>query len=220
MRRFYRLLSPAIAFAAVGALLLALAAFEKLGFRGGLTVAGVYALALQCGLAAFLVTAIDDLLERRLVSGDSHGWLGGMLTAADAGDNMRRALLRFYVRPMGPAFLLSFGLAASVSTIAFGALDQPSLARSLQIGSLTVRLSEFTSALIVVVVGALTWRTGGYGYFGWVAGLCLGSALAQISLDPVVIPSTTLVSWLGLACGLVCAGLVRMAWRRKRALGR
>ena len=61
MARLYRLLSPSLVFAVAGLATLATGEWPWTQFRGGLTVVGLYAFALQLVLSALLISAIDDL---------------------------------------------------------------------------------------------------------------------------------------------------------------
>jgi hypothetical protein len=86
MNRFYRLMSPAVAFSTVGTMLMFIAPLPTFRLYGGLATAGAYTMLIQVVLTSLLVVGIDDLHSQKRV------WSGSLLEAADTSYGLRRAL--------------------------------------------------------------------------------------------------------------------------------
>lgn len=225
MARLLRLLTPGIVFAILGVITFGSDKWPWLHVRGGLTTIGLYALALQIVLSALLISAIDDLsgggptLLRR--SGRS---TGGLVDISARPISFSRALMESYRRPFLPVFLFGFGLAASLSALAVGAFQEQSMPHDLVFGRLGIHRSELVmTAVLVLGACLLSWR-GSRGYFGWVIGVALATAIGQIVFVPYTNVHQTLAGWGYLMLGLCLLRLIVLAVvllsRRGRRPGR
>ncbi|OLF15044.1 hypothetical protein [Actinophytocola xanthii] len=208
--RLYRLSSPAIAFTVIGALLLLLAPVAQPTVRGGLPTLAGYALALQVVLTLFLLAAIDDLQDPKMLA-------AGRAQAAENSFDIRRAVLTFYVGKGLPAASLGFGVAASMTALAIGVLDRD-LADLYHYGMLVgIRPSEIAMSALLLVTAVAQLRRLGNGFFGWCGGFALGSVLAQVRLDATVAVDITVLGWTVLTVALwVLGGLAGMVGSRRR----
>jgi hypothetical protein len=225
MARLLRLLTPGIVFAILGVLTFGTEKWPWFHVRGGLTTIGLYALALQIVVSALLIFAIDDLsgggpaLLRRSGRG-----IGGLVDISAQPISFSRALMESYRRPFLPVFLFGFGLAASLSALAVGSFQEQSLPHDFLFGSLGVHRSELVMAAVLVLGAGLLWRSGGRGYFGWVIGVALATAIGQIVFVPFTNVHRTLEGWGYLMLGLCVLRLIVLAVvllsRRGRRPGR
>jgi len=200
MARLYRLLSPGIIFTILGLIVLATGIWPWFHLRGGLVTVGLYALALQTVLSALLISAIDD----RSGSGLWHRVgrpAGELLKISARSISFSRALIEFYRRPFWPAFLLGFGLAASLSAFSVGVFQETTSVAD-YVESLGMRHSEALLGVVLVLGAVLLWWRGGRSYFGWVIGVCLAAATGQVVFAAGTIFNQTVVSWGGLMIGL------------------
>lgn len=176
MRRRLRLAAPAIAFAAVGAVLLFFGPYPDMRLKGGFATSGAYALALQLVLASFLLAFIDDLQEplprERPVRG--HFLTSGEVVPED----IRRALLQFYLSSPLAALLLAFGLALSLGVLLSGLLDGATYAPRLIDSGLP--RSAVAMGVLLLLTSLAQLRAPRAGFPGWCVGFAAGSALAQI----------------------------------------
>lgn len=201
MTRLYRLLSPGIIFSIIGAIVLANGQWPWLQLRGALTTVGLYALALQIVLSALLISAIDDLSGSGLWYRAGRG-TGMLLKISTRPISFWRAAVEFYRRPFWPAFLLGFGLAASLSAFTVGVFREDSRPFVYFIASVGMHLSEATLGVVVMLGAALMWWRGGASYYGWVIGVCLATAAGQVVFGFNTSLEATVVSWGALMIGL------------------
>lgn len=174
--RRLRLAGPAIAFAAVGGILLVFGPYPEMRLRGGFTTSGAYALALQVVLALFLLAVVDDLQQPLPKQRSGRGRLFAIGRVAPA--NLRTALLQFYLSNPLAALFLSFGLAASLGVLLSGLLDGEWYAPMLLDSGLA--RSAVPMAALLVVTSLAQLPTPGAGLPGWCVGFAAGSCLAQI----------------------------------------
>lgn len=216
MARLRRLLSPGITFAIIGALVFVTDQWSWFHLRGGLTTIGLYALAIQILLSAVLLSAIDDLsgdgsaLPRRR----SGRGAGGLIAISTRPVSFSRVLVEFYRRPFLPIFLLGFGLAASLSAFLVGFFQEPSVVDDLVGGSLGIHQSEAAMGVVLALgAGLLCWR-GSRGYFGWVIGVTLATAIGQILFVPYTSVHRTVTGWGYFMVGLCLLRLIVLgvAW--------
>jgi len=223
MARLYRLLAPGFVFACLGLVVLLAGKWSWFHLRGGLTTAGLYALALQIVVSALLISAIDDLSG----GGPALLWhragrgTGELLDISARPIKFSRGLMEFYTRPFWPAFLLGFGLGASLSAIAAGVFGEgSSLAPAISLGEVTIHWSEAALGVVLVLGAALLWWRGGRSYFGWVIGICLATALGQIVFVHFTAVYLTLAGW-GTVAAVLCLVRLLGLWaarvRRARA---
>jgi hypothetical protein len=203
--RLYRLLSPGLAFAAIGLIVLVIGYWFWVQFQDRLIIVGSYAFAGQVLLSALLVSAIDDL------SGSSPWHLvgprsGALLRISARPVSFRRALLEFYRVPFWPACLFGFGFAVSLVTFTAGMFKETSSSvRDYYIpisSRFEIAHSEATLGSLVLVGAALLWWRGGASYFGWVIGICVATMLGEIVFVANVDPGVTALSWAGAILGL------------------
>jgi hypothetical protein len=216
--RLLRLLFPGIIFAILGLITFAADKSSWFHIRGGLTTIGLYALVLQIVLSALLVSAIDDLsgggpalLRRRPSRG-----AGGLVDISARPISFSRALVEFYQRPFMPVLLFGFGLAASLSALAVGFFQEPSLAYDLVGGSFGIHRSEAAMGAVLVLGALLLLSHRGRGYFGWVIGVTLATVIGQIVFVPDTNDRRTIAGWGSLMVGLcllrlIVLGLVRLS---------
>jgi hypothetical protein len=199
MNRFYRLMSPAVAFSTVGTMLMFIAPLPTFRLYGGLATAGAYTMLIQVVLTSLLVVGIDDLHSQKCV------WSGSLLEAADTSYGLRRALVHLYLWRFTPALLLAFGLAESTATVAIGLLDRPAASgRYLELLGADVQGSELLMAILLAAIAICMFPKGVLAYCGWCLGFAAGSALAQVVLGPQEPVSAISVVWLG-GAALLCA---------------
>jgi hypothetical protein len=183
--------------------------------RGGLMTVGLYGLAFQIVLSLLLVFAIDDLSSSGLwhLIGRSTGELVD-ISARPIG--FSRALMEFYRRPFWPAFLLGFGLGASISAFAVGLFQEATAPSDYLSVGLGMHRSEVTLGAILLLGSAFLWRHG-RSYFGWSIGVSLATVLGQIAFVPGTNIYLTATSWGSLAIALcllrVVAFGIGRAWR-------
>ena len=215
MARLYRLLSPGLSFMVVGVIVLCEGHWNWFRLRGGLLTVGLHALALQVVLSALLIFAIDGLSDGGLLhlAGRSPDGMVGISTRPIS---FSRALLDFYRRPFLPAFLLGFGLGASISAIAVGLFREDSFPYDYVFVGLGMHRSEATLGGILLVGAALLWWRGGAAYFGWVIGMVLATALGQAAFVPSTNFLLTTGSWGGVALALCLPRLVAFGIERAR----
>ena len=219
MNRLYRLLSPGIIFGILGLAVFVYGKWSWFQLRGGLVTVGLYALALQIVLSALAISAIDDLSGRSLWH--RVGGTGKLRKISARPTSFPRALAEFYLRPFLPAFLLGFGLAASISAFAAGVFHQTSHANDFVyvFAGIYPQRSEALLAVILVLGAAFLWWRGGVSYFGWVIGVCLATVVGQLVFVGGTIIYTTVVSWGGLMIGLCLLRLLVLAttlvWRTR-----
>jgi hypothetical protein len=190
MRRQLRLAAPAIAFAAVGVILLVFGPSPEMRLKGGIATSGGYALALQLVLALFLFAVIDDLQEPLTTERPAVGRLlaTGRTTPAD----IRLALLQFYLSSPLAALLLAFGLAASLDVLLSGLLEGAAFAPRLLDGGLAPSAVPMGVLLVLTSLAQLPARRAGF--LGWCVGFVAGSSLAQIQFVAGVDIALTLQS--------------------------
>jgi hypothetical protein len=175
MRRRLRLAAPAIAFAAVGAILLFFGPSPELRLKGGFATSGAYALALQLVLASFLLAVIDDLQEPL----PRERPMTGLVTSGEVvPEDIRRALLHFYLSSPIAALLLAFGLASSLGVLLSGLLDGAAFAPRLIDSGLP--RSAVAMGVLLAVTSLAQLRARRAGFPGWCVGFAAGSTLAQI----------------------------------------
>jgi hypothetical protein len=216
MNRFYRLMSPAVTYSAVGTLLVFLAPLPAFRLYGGLATAGVYALLIQSVLTALLLVGIDDLRGQRRL------WSGPLLGAADPAYGLRRALAHFYLRRFTPAFLLALGLAESTTTIAIGLFDRPgALGVHFELLGVEIRRNELLIALVLVAITVFAFSKGVAAYYGWCLGFAGGAALTEVMVSPQVQISGMIIVWLAallcvvrFASSLLAMAGIAVGWRR------
>jgi hypothetical protein len=227
MARLYRLLSPGIVFACLGLVVLLVSKLTWFHLRGGLTTLGLYTLALQLVLSALLISAIDDLSG----GGPALLWhragrgTGEFLDISARPISFSRGLIEFYRRPFWPAFLLGFGLGASLSALAAGFFEEgANITPAIEFGSVSMRRSEAVLGVILLLGAALLWWRGGRSYFGWVIGICLATALGQIVFVPSTSVYLTLASWGSLIIALCLLRLLAIGttrvWRARSSPNR
>jgi hypothetical protein len=197
MNRFYRLMSPAVAFSVVGSLLIVFAPGPGFRLYGGLVTAGVYSLLVQSVLTALLLVGIDDLHGPRRV------WGGALLRAADPAYGLNRALAHFYSWRFTPAFLLALGLAESVTTSAIGLLDRPGApVAQFELLGVGIQRSELLVSALLAAITVFTFRRGVLACLGWCLGFAAGAALTQIAIFPQLRLSALVIVWLAI---VLCA---------------
>ena len=218
MNRLYRLLSPGLAFVAIGLIVLSLGQWFWTQFQGRLTIVGIYAFIGQVLLSALLISAIDDL------SGSSP-WLvgrgtGALLRISTRPVSFGRALAEFYRLPFWPVCLLGFGFAASLTAFAVGIFHETSSAVTdfiPTIAGIDMSQSEAVLGSVLVVGAVLLWWRGGVSYFGWVISICLATMLGEIVFVANVKPGITGLSWGGAMAGFCLLRLLALgtahAWR-------
>jgi hypothetical protein len=212
MARLLRLFIPGIVFAILGLITFGAGKWPWFHVRGGLTTIGLYALALQIVLSALLIFAIDDLsgggpaLLRRSSRGTS-----GLVDISARPISFSRALLESYRRPFLPVFLFGFGLAASLSVLAVGSFQEHSMPHDFLFGSLGIQRSELVLTAVLVLGAGLLWWGGGRGYFGWVIGVAMATAIGQIVFVPYTNVHRTLEGWGSLMLGLCVLRLIVLA---------
>jgi hypothetical protein len=176
MRRRLRLAGPAMAFAAVGGVLLVFGHNPEMRLEGGFATSGGYALALQLVLALFLLAVIDDLQEPLPMSRPGVGRLHATCRAMPA--DIRLALLQFYLVSPLAALALSFGFASSLGVLLSGLLDGTESAPRLLDNGLARSAEPMAVLLVVTSLAQLPARRAGV--LGWCVGFAAGSSLAQI----------------------------------------
>jgi hypothetical protein len=223
MARLLRLLSPGVVFAILGLVTLGTDKWSWFHVRGGLTTIGLYALVLQVVLSALLISAIDDLsgggpafLRRRPGRGT-----GGLVDISARPISFPRALVEFYRRPFIPVFLFGLGLAASLSALAVGFFQEQSQVRDFVGGSLGIHRSEAVMGAVLVLGACLLWWPTGRGYFGWVIGVALGTAVSEIAFVPFTNVHRTMTGWGELTIGLCLLRLIvlGLVWLSRRGTG-
>ncbi|HUC22779.1 MAG TPA: hypothetical protein VMA73_08745 [Streptosporangiaceae bacterium] len=207
MAHLFRLLSPGVAFASLGIIVLAAGEWNWFQLRGGLVTLGLYGLALQIVLSALLTSGINDL------SGSDRWHRAG----SSARPINSQGLADFYLRSFLPALLLGFGLGASLSALAVGSFHDTGLEPDLLLKGFGVHRSEGTLGLVLVVGAALAWRRGGSAYFGWVIGVGLAAVFGQAVFVPWTDVAGTVLGWGGLAAVLCLLRLLALwgahVWR-------
>jgi hypothetical protein len=202
----------------------------NLDLHGGLVTGGLYVLALQLVLSAFLLSAIDDFRDPGLAEpGRQRRWYR-LDAAADAGPlRIRQALWRFYSRRPAPAFVLALGLAIPLAVVAIGALDGSSGTGppgGVYVPALEAQLygSEVAMGLVLAAVALpLAWRRA-TGVIGWVTGFSTGVLLAQLAHQPGTDLTATVQGYTAfgaLLCGIWVArlGVDRIVRRRRESVG-
>lgn len=216
MHSRYRLSAPAAAFALIGTMLLLT---PDMGFqlRGGLATSGSYALALQVVLALLLLAVIDDLHDPQP---PTTGYGGHSASPPDPAFDIRQALMHFYAWKPVPMSFAAFGLATSLTAIAIGLFDRPGVFRFAEYPGMALRHSEIVMGTVIVAMALLQLRKARWGYFGWCVGTAVGTAAAEIQMDPEAQLSPTVIGWSAFAAALSLVGLVASAgiaqWRRRR----
>jgi FtsH-binding integral membrane protein len=220
-RRTYRLLAPGVVFTAIGVLVLWLAPSSTFQLRGGLTMAGVFALVLQVVGSLFVITSIDDLGEHRRDNGRRSRALTGQRDASLQRVAFPQAVAQFYLQSAVAMTLLSFGLAVSLTAIVDGTLTNQDFTDS---GS---HPSEVVLAVLLVagaVFLAVAGTRAGYlgGYFGWCIGFALGAGIAESrfleSDDGSTVSTLTALAVLLSAARLVLWAIVKgIGWWRARS---
>jgi len=176
-RRTYRLLAPGLVFAGFGVLVLWLEPAPRFQLRGGLAMAGVFALVLQVVVSLFVITSIDDLGERRHDTGRRSlaPALTGQRDASLQRVTFPQALGQFYLQSALAMALFAFGLGVSLSAIVDGTLTDHELTGSgYRPGDIVLAALLVAGAIFLAVAGTRAGYIGGY--FGW----CLGFAFAAV----------------------------------------
>jgi hypothetical protein len=177
VRRRLRLAAPAIAFGAVGAILLLFGPDPEMRLKGGFATSGAYVLALQLVLASFLLAVIDDLREP--LPREERPVHGHFLTSGEVvPEDIRRALLQFYLSSPLAALLLAFGLASSLGVLLSGLLDGAAYAPRLIDSGLPRSAVAMGALLLLTSLAQLPAPRAGF--LGWCVGFTAGSALARI----------------------------------------
>ena len=223
-RRTYRLLVPGLVFTAVGALLLWLGPSPRFQLRGGLAMAGVFALVLQVVVSLFVITSIDDLGERR------HD--GGRRSLAPAVTGQRdaslqrltfpQAVAQFYLQSAAAMALFAFGLGASLSAIIDGRLaDQDFTDSGYHPSEIVLAALLVAGAIFLAVVGTRAGCIGGY--FGWCVGFAFAAVLGQQRFISETDEGSTVSTWFKLVVTLAVARILLWAvvkgvgWLRHRS---
>jgi hypothetical protein len=214
VRRRLRLAAPAIAFGAVGAILLLFGPNPEMRLKGGLATSGAYVLALQLVLASFLLAVIDDLQEPLPRERPVHGHF---LTSGEVvPEDIRRALLQFYLSSPLAALLLAFGLASSLGVLLSGLLDGAAYAPRLIDSGLPRSAVAMGALLLLTSLAQLRARR--VGFLGWCVGFAAGSALAQIQfVAGVDIDRTWQISLIAIVALIVLWGVAHIVSAVRRA---
>ncbi len=230
MQRRHRLWAPAVAFCVLGLTLLVWTTRGDLDLHGGPVTGGLYTLALQIVLSAFLLSAIDDFRDPGLAERRPRRRWYRLETAANAGPlRIRQALWRFYFWRPVPAFVLALGLGIPLAVVAIGALDGLSdtgLAGGVYVPALEGQAygSEVAMGLVLAAVALpLAWRRA-TGVIGWVTGFSTGVLLAQLAHQPGTDLTATVQGYTAfgaLLCGIWVArlGVDRIVRRRRESVG-
>jgi FtsH-binding integral membrane protein len=222
-RRTYRLLAPGLVFTAIGVLLLWLGPSPSFQLRGGLAMAGTFALVLQVVVSLFVITSIDDLGERRHDAGRRS--LAPALTGQRDASLQRltfpQAVGQFYLQSAVAMALFAFGLGASLSAIVDGRLaDQEVTQGGSHPSEIVLAALLVAGAIFLAVAGTRAGYIGGY--FGW----CIGFAFAAVLVQErfVIAPAEgSTVPWFELVVILVVARILLWAvvkgvgWLRHRS---
>ena len=223
-RRTYRLLAPGLVFAAVGVLVLWLGTSPSVQFRGGLTVAGLYALAGQVVLSLLAIACIDDFGDSRRSAGRRSfaPTITGQRDTSLQRLTFSQALTQFYLQSPLAMGLLAFGLGASLSAIVDGALsDWDFTRRGYHPSELVLGAVLVAGAIFLAVAGG---RAGSVsGYMGWCVGFVVAAVVGQEQFIPETDRSPTASTWTKLVVVLCLARVVLWAvmkgigWLRHRS---
>jgi hypothetical protein len=223
-RRTYRLLAPGLVFAAVGVLLLWLGRSPRFQLRGGLAMAGVFALVFQVVVSLFVITSIDDLGDRRHDGGRRSltPALTGQRDASLQRLTFPQAVAQFYLQSAVAMALFAFGLGASLSAIVDGRLaDQDFTDSGYHPSEIVLAAVLVAGAIFLAVAGTRAGYIGGY--FGWCVGFAFAAVLGQERFISETDQGTTLSTWIQLVVILAVARIVLWAimkgvgWLRQRS---
>lgn len=223
-RRTYRLLAPGLVFTAIGVLVLWLGPTPAFQLRGGLAMAGAFALVLQVVISLFVITSIDDLGERRHDAGRRS--LAPALTGQRDASLQRltfpQAVAQFYLQSAVAMALFAFGLAASLSAIVDGRLaDQDFTQSGYHPSEIVLAALLVAGAIFLAVAGTRAGYIGGY--FGWCVGFAFAAVLGQERFITETDEGSTLSTWIRLVLILAVARVLLWAvvkgvgWLRHRS---
>ena len=223
-RRTYRLLAPSLVFTAVGVLVLWLGSSPRFQLRGGLAMAGAFALVLQVVVSLFVITSIDDLGERRHDGGRRSfaPALTGQRDASLQRLTFPQAVAQFYLQSAVAMALFAFGLAASLSAIVDGRLaDQDFTQNGYHPSEIVLAALLVAGAIFLAVAGTRSGYIGGY--FGWCVGFAFAAVLGQERFIAETDEGSTLSTWIKLVVILAVARILLWAvvkgvgWLRHRS---
>ena len=223
-RRTYRLLAPSLVFTAVGVLVLWLGSSPRFQLRGGLAMAGAFALVLQVVVSLFVITSIDDLGERRHDAGRRSlaPALTGQRDASLQHLTFPQAVAQFYQQSAVAMALYAFGLAASLSAIVDGRLaDQDFTQNGYHPSEIVLAALLVAGAIFLAVAGTRAGYIGGY--FGWCVGFAFAAVLGQERFIAETDEGSTLSTWIKLVVILAVARILLWAvvkgvgWLRHRS---
>jgi len=223
-RRTYRLLAPSLVFTAVGVLVLWLGSSPRFQLRGGLAMAGAFALVLQVVVSLFVITSIDDLGERRHDAGRRSlaPALTGQRDASLQHLTFPQAVAQFYLQSAVAMALFAFGLAASLSAIVDGRLaDQDFTQNGYHPSEIVLAALLVAGAIFLAVAGTRAGYIGGY--FGWCVGFAFAAVLGQERFIAETDEGSTLSTWIKLVVILAVARILLWAvvkgvgWLRHRS---
>jgi hypothetical protein len=223
-RRTYRLLAPGLVFTAVGVLVLWLGPSPHFQLRGGLAMAGVFALVLQIVVSLFIITSIDDLGERRHDAGRRSlaPALTGQRDASLQRVTFPQAVAQFYLQSAAAMALFAFGLGASLSAIVDGRLaDWDFTDRGYHPSEIILAALLVAGAVFLAVAGTRAGYIGGY--FGWCVGFAFAAVLGQERFIAETDEGSTLSTWIQLVVVLAVARILLWAvvkgvgWLRHRS---
>lgn len=207
MNRVWRLMVPALVFAAVGLLLVLDRDLSWPRLRYGLAGRGFFALALQLSLSAFLLAITDDVLPgEQPLGAQSTLFRRQLRDISGSSIGFATALRITYLVSFLPLFLFSLGLGLSLSAICNGLLETDE-------GRL-IQPSELVMTALWVAGAAYNLFNAKVGaYLGFTLGFAAAAATGEYRFNVYTDLPATVVGW-GLGAAMVSLPGVAAAVRR------